>query len=371
MHRDKKTWIFVYRLKPKHTNVDSIYDIKLVYFDPSSGDKNKFVTKYRGIDKITVTPRPDKTNIIAIEPLAVPASFYESVEPQYVLAGGPASLAFSTWQIVLFLAAPLFGCVVGVLVWRRYFPNETEAARRYRLQSAARALAQLPADGVPAWVVVHRYLQDRFRYPVKDPTPAEVASFLKRHGFAKPLCEQARTFFRECDAANFAGPVAEPKQLAADARRLIQALEADPCARRDCLPSFLCASRRRMGKPTRKSVLRRKPRFGKGSNTRRSFLKHASTFRRRRMPTLSCIGARRGPLPVRQSWQCRRPRESLARSNLGLSHGIAARPNDRMGAIISRSPAPRCSIRPPIRAGSTRRFGQPGCIALRSTNYHG
>src|SRR5258706_126919 len=43
--RDKKTWLFVYRLKPKHAKVDAIDDIKLVYYDPNLPGEKKYVTK--------------------------------------------------------------------------------------------------------------------------------------------------------------------------------------------------------------------------------------------------------------------------------------------------------------------------------------
>jgi hypothetical protein len=227
VQRDKKTWLFVYRLKPKHANIDAINDIKLVYFDPDKRDRDKFETKYARSIKITVTPKPDKTTEIVVQPAAVPDSFLECIESRQVLEGGPTTFAISGWQFALFLAAPPFGCVIGFFVWRRCFPHETEVARRFRKSAAARAMNLLRTGDVAAWTVVHRYLRERFRFAVEDPTPAEIAGFLKRLGFAKTLSEQGRAFFRASDAVRFAD--AEPKQLTDAARDLIQALEADPC----------------------------------------------------------------------------------------------------------------------------------------------
>jgi len=78
---------------------------------------------------------------------------------------------------------------------------------------------------------VRRYLHERFDFAVTDPTPADVVAFLKRRGFAKECCARALAFFRQCDAFRFTKPEIDAKSLIAEASQLIQALEADPCAR--------------------------------------------------------------------------------------------------------------------------------------------
>ncbi len=89
---------------------------------------------------------------------------------------------------------------------------------------------KLQADSDPAWTVLGRYLHERFDFAVDEPTPGDVAAFLKRHGFAKEVYGQGQAFFRECDAVVYAsGPI--PARLTEDAVCLIHALEADPCAR--------------------------------------------------------------------------------------------------------------------------------------------
>ena len=78
--------------------------------------------------------------------------------------------------------------------------------------------------------MLRRYLRERFDLAVDEPTPADVAAFLKRRGFAKDLCGQVQTFLHVCDAIIYASSP-NPAQLSDDAVRLIRALEADPCAR--------------------------------------------------------------------------------------------------------------------------------------------
>ena len=230
--RDQKTWLFVYRLKPKHVNVKAIDDIKLVYYDPSSPAKIKYITKYaEPTIKIKVRPKIDQTLLKELDVLAAPLSFYQQSGSSRVLANS-TPIAISAMQIVLFLALTPLACVVGAFVWRRYFPDDAQRARRHRDSSAARALALLQSADVSAWDVVFHYLRERFDFPARDATPAEVAAFLKRRGFTKSLCEQARAFFHAWDAARFTvGASVAQKPSADDAVRLIQALEADPCAR--------------------------------------------------------------------------------------------------------------------------------------------
>jgi hypothetical protein len=228
---DKKTWVFVYRLKPKHVKVDTIEDIKLVYYDPNIARKNKYVTQYATSIKITVKPKPE-----ALEPeldvRAVPESFYVCAESSAVLARSTPGFPPTGFQLALLLTAPPVACLVAGFAWRRFFPDEIRRARRQRGAAARRAHGQLQAGGATAWDVVRRYLHERFDFPASDPTPTETAGFLKRRGFAKELCEQTRAFFQACDAERFTtGAESNRKHLADAAVRLIEALEADPCAR--------------------------------------------------------------------------------------------------------------------------------------------
>ena len=44
--KDEKTWLFVYRLRPKHVNVKEIDGLKFIYYDPEYRGKTKFVSRY-------------------------------------------------------------------------------------------------------------------------------------------------------------------------------------------------------------------------------------------------------------------------------------------------------------------------------------
>jgi hypothetical protein len=228
--RGQKTWLFVYRLKPKHVNIDALEGIKLVYYDPKDPGKVKFVTDYADPIKIVVKPRAEAVVIVADG--AVPDSFYAFAESSNVHGGPTTSFAPSSVQLGLLLAVPPLACLAGAFAWRRRFPDEAQRVRRQRREAAQRALARLQAGGVLAWDVVRDYLHERFDFNVEDPTPAEAAAFLRRRGFAKELCGKCARFFRACDAARYtAGARPEPGFLADDVVRLIQALEADPCTR--------------------------------------------------------------------------------------------------------------------------------------------
>jgi hypothetical protein len=231
--RDKKTWIFVYRLKPKHSKVKEIGDIRLCYYDPQSSAKIKYVTKFaEPAIAIKVTPKPNTfSNTEIPNVIPVPASFYRQADPSRVLET-PYALAISNTQLALFLAVPPFACLLGAIAWRRFFPDEIRRARQHRDSSATRAIKQLRANNGAAWDIVQHYLRERFDFPAEDATPTEVATFLKRRGFAIAVGEQARAFFEECDAVRFnAGTSVAQLPFADDAVRLIEALEADPCAR--------------------------------------------------------------------------------------------------------------------------------------------
>jgi hypothetical protein len=162
-------------------------------------------------------------------PQAAPDSFYRIDESPAVLARW-APFSVSPTALALTLTIPPLACLLGALAWRRRFPTEAQRTARHRAQAARRALARLQA-GEPAWAVVPRYLHERYDFGVDDPTPADAAAFLKRLGFAKERCRDAAAFFARCDAVRYTAALMDPKTPGEDAARLIQALEADPCAR--------------------------------------------------------------------------------------------------------------------------------------------
>ena len=229
--RDKKTWLFVYRLRPKHTKIDAIDGIKQVYYNPEKPGKNKYGMLFADRNPIVVKPIPDTPPPIELPP-AEPDSFYRCAEIGSVLTEPAAPIPLSDAQLAYILAATPLACLVGAMAWRRYRPDEGGRQQRQRSRAANLALAQLQAGTDTAWSAIRLYLQERFAFPVSDPTPADVAAFLKRRGFAKDLCTQCGAFFQACDAVRFTtGASPQATQLTDEAARLIHALEGDPCAR--------------------------------------------------------------------------------------------------------------------------------------------
>jgi hypothetical protein len=233
--RDTKTWVFVYRFKPKNVKVKEIGDLCLCYYDPQFPDKIKYVTKFAEPPiPIKVTPKPNTLGDKVIPPdvNSAPASFYHQADSSRVLAPPRLFFPISNIARASYLVLLPLVCLVGALAWRHWFPDDARRTRRHRDQSAARAIAHLRANDAPAWDVVRDYLRERFDFPATDATPTEVAAFLKRRGFAKAVGEQALAFLQTCDALRFnASPDLAQRPLAEDAVRLIEAMEADPCAR--------------------------------------------------------------------------------------------------------------------------------------------
>lgn len=225
--RDEKTWLFVYRLKPRNVHVTAIPLMTLHYYDPTQSEKRRFQKAYGGPIPISVTSKPEPPPIVAPD-IAVPESFYERASVADVGRSTPL-YGLDVNRLIAWLALTPIAGVFAVWVYRRIHPGQNERARQHHNQAFQRALAQLMT--APAWNVVASYLRERFEFAALDATPAEVAAFLKRRGFALSLCRQGRAFIEACDAVRFTQGEIGASRLAEDAERLIRALEADPCTR--------------------------------------------------------------------------------------------------------------------------------------------
>lgn len=225
--RDKNTWLFVYRLRPKVVKVNFIDGVRLACYDPKS---RKYETRYADPVKIVVKPQPDEPpNIVA--KLEAPESFWRLDEGSDVLTNAGPAFSPAPWHIAVALLVPPLVCLGGFLAWRQWHPDDARERARRRRHAAQTALANLRANRTFAWVVVREYLYQRFAFAVDDPTPDDVADFLKRRGFAIDRCNEALVFFRSCDAIRFAQGTTSHEPLSDAASRLIETLEADPCAR--------------------------------------------------------------------------------------------------------------------------------------------
>jgi hypothetical protein len=225
--KQKKSWSFVYRLRPKHVQVSAIDDIKLVYFDPAA---QKYATRFVDpIENISVKPKRDVAGDIAAR-IEAPASFWNT-DQSIDLRQTDSSFVPSAFLMTLVLVLPPLACFVIFVAWRHYFPDADHERIRVRRQAAARALAALQLKGDFAWLVLRQYLEDRFDFGIDDPTPEDAAHFLKRRGFARECSARVAAFLQRCDSVRFAQGSLDAKSLTDEAARLIDMLEADPCAR--------------------------------------------------------------------------------------------------------------------------------------------
>jgi hypothetical protein len=231
---DERTWEFVYRLKPRRTEVREIPSLPFVYFNPY------LLTAHKGFQVIYTDPIP--LRVLPHESVQVPVQGPESA---FTLATGPGVLEHqTTWtppgrvtSLVMLLAPPLV-CAVWYICWRRMYPDAVRAARRRRsraarqalplLQAARRLKAEEYAHRIPA--IVAAYLQQRLDLTSAEPTPREVAALLAQRGCSPALTQQAVRFFEACDSARFT-PLygAELSDLPDSALQLILAVEAETC----------------------------------------------------------------------------------------------------------------------------------------------
>src|ERR1019366_7479112 len=150
LSRARKTWVFVYRLRPKHTKVDAIDGIKLVSYDPNIPGKKKYVTRFVDPIPITVNPRPGTAANLHVPVVTVPDSFYRSAGSE-ILTPAKMPVAPTLGQVTLILVLPPLLCLFAALAWRRWFPDGRLRQARRRSLAARRALAQLDAGTDSAW----------------------------------------------------------------------------------------------------------------------------------------------------------------------------------------------------------------------------
>jgi len=228
-------WEFVYRLKPKTTDVRFIPGPKLVYYLP---ERRKYQTAFAEDIALTVKPRPEK------KPEELGLKTVQAPEQLYRLATGDAVLSRenvpSSWPaavLVGMLLGPPLLSIIGFLLWRRLFPDAARILHERRGQSARRAAHDLARMARPYSpdrfvAILTGYLGERFDFAAEEPTPAEVVQFLKRHGVAVPVRQSWADFLSACDAARFGPAAPEAHDAWPDqAVKLINALEAELSSR--------------------------------------------------------------------------------------------------------------------------------------------
>jgi hypothetical protein len=221
-----QTWEFVYRLKPRRTDVTVIPGIPFVYYDPQGELFQRPLTDDILL-RVTPVPPPETP------PRPVDYLFLQEAPPARVVARGTAGTLPGVPVLVVLMLIPPLGCLVWYFAWRRVYPDAARRVQQRRSRAAALALKQLEhlprgsgeerAAHVAAAVTA--YLQQRLDLPTAEPTPAEAAGYLRTAGCPDSLSARAGQFFRTCDAARFY-PLADAADLPRSAEQLILDLEA-------------------------------------------------------------------------------------------------------------------------------------------------
>jgi hypothetical protein len=231
---DDRTWEFVYRLKPRRTDVTAIPSLPFVYFNPY------LLTSSKGFQVLYTDPI--RLNVLPHESVQVPVQAPEDV---FVLATGPEVLERRpTWTpgvgttLTLLLLPPAV-CAVWFVCWRRLYPDAARLASQRRSRAARRALAALNAarrlDSAECAnrtaAVVADYLHERLDLTIAEPTPREIAALFEQRVCSAALSARAVGFFEGCDNARFLPPTsAEQTELTDLAVQFVLAVEEELCS---------------------------------------------------------------------------------------------------------------------------------------------
>ncbi|MBY0528030.1 MAG: hypothetical protein K2R98_31825 [Gemmataceae bacterium] len=235
---DRQTWEFDYQLRPLSESVKSVPSVPFVYYKPSNNSvvPGRYERTLADGIPLTVKPRVEKP-AIPVAPIQAPAAVFQIAQGPSVLRHQSIARQPSAPMFAMLLLLPPAVCLGIVAFWRRLYPDAARRVRIRQSQAARHALHALQALGPVsldqrAYRVAHiaaGYLQQRLGMPGVEPTPAEVALFLRqRAGAPDALAGKAAEFFRACDAARFA-PASSTgaDELAATAKGLILSLETE------------------------------------------------------------------------------------------------------------------------------------------------
>ena len=229
---EKGFWEFIYRLRPKRTDVREIPGLQLVYL---TVDNKRPQSAFADPVSIKVLPAKESAKF-DLKVVRAPDRFYKLRPVEEVVRDDTPLPRPGLEKLALLLALPPALCFVWYRIWRRRHPSAAES-RLWRRSRAARAalqtLVKQPADAVQVRAALVDFLRRRVDLAALDPTPAEVAAHLKRLGVRKPLIAAWTTFLQTCDRLRFApGSTVAPNPLPGEATRLVQELEVDPCVSR-------------------------------------------------------------------------------------------------------------------------------------------
>jgi len=233
-HPEKGYWEFVYRLRPKRRDIAEVPALKLTFFAPAT---KKFQSSYTDEIPIKVDRPPETTaDKMDLKIVKAPERFYHLRPMAEVLRDDSPMPVPGPFILAAFLAVPPLVCFSWYWAWRHLYPNAAQQRQRRRSRAARRAIALLEKPGDDIFrtrTTAVDYLRDRLDLPAVEPTPFEVACYLKRLGLAKALIADWNTFLKTCDRLRFAPSETKTgNRLNAEAIRLVHAVEVYPCVGR-------------------------------------------------------------------------------------------------------------------------------------------
>jgi hypothetical protein len=226
------TWEFVYRLRPRQTDVKWIPAVRFDYYKPGSMPPVKgYRATFTHPLALTVKPRVPPPSVAP-----APHWMYEIAEGSAVLRHAEPPTLPSPFVLALLAVAPPLVCCGWYWSWRRLYPDAARAARRRRSLAARRALQALHScrednsDGQAkrAVAVLTAYLGQRLEVSLTDATPEDASAQLRQLGFSDKLADQIAELFRVCELVRFAPETAPPKDNPLTAtEQVILALESE------------------------------------------------------------------------------------------------------------------------------------------------
>jgi hypothetical protein len=202
------TWTFVWRLRPKTTDVREVPPLPLVYWSPML---QRYQAATADALPIEVRPREAVTPPVVEVPLDV--RFLTPIPDDSQGVDASWISQFVLWGGVLVAS-------IALVLW----------GSRREPKAASAASEVLPMLDLDADEALLRYLQLRFALRA-EPTPAEIDRALKRHGISPETRGSWTAWQRERDARRFGASSAGATGGRDEARRLILAAEAETCRR--------------------------------------------------------------------------------------------------------------------------------------------
>jgi hypothetical protein len=214
-----RTWIFYYRLQPKSEQVTAIPALELMFYNPALPPDFRYQPSSSTAIPLKVKLRP--------QVIVAPESMYRLAHGDNVLHRAADASVPWAWM-VLGLALPPAGALLGFRLWRHYHPDR--ASKRRQSRAARQALKALRGlrddrDGQRVGAVFTHFLRARLDLPPAEPTPVEVRLHLWKAGFSPQLTDRVGAFYSDAESRFAPLPNGTGHDRRKEAVRLIVAVE--------------------------------------------------------------------------------------------------------------------------------------------------